>query len=119
MPIKNTQRVDVITCEKCGCTWFAKATINRYANFEASLFMSPMPVHYDADFSVLVCARCNHVVNPPRDASSISPGDTRWTLYQEMVTETNPDPGDADKANAGSHSVIQTFNVLDAIPKQR
>jgi hypothetical protein len=36
-----------------------------------------------------------------------------------MVTETNPDPGDADKANAGSHSVIQTFNVLDAIPKQR
>lgn len=116
---KTFNSVDVIVCEKCGCTWFTPITINRYSALGVSLFQAPIPIHYDVPHQALMCIKCQHVVSPQFEGSETLSKNATWDLYKEIFTEKSKDSVEADKCMAGKTKIIRTFNVVDSIPSRK
>lgn len=111
--VKN---VEVVACDKCGCTWLTQVSVNRYSTLPQSLAMEAVPVHFDADFHVLMCAGCGQIVFPPVESWQM--GSAAHVLYEEMAEEI---AGSAEKALerlAGAAIEKTAGNVKNNIPNK-
>lgn len=116
---RQTASVEVIVCEKCGCTWFAEASVNRFSGASESLYMTPARVHYDADFPVLICIKCHNIVIGQKETYGIAPGSANWDLFQEMITAKSADQTEVDQANRGKTKIISTYNITNGVTTRR
>lgn len=105
----STKPVDVISCDQCGCTVMYKVGLNRYSPQTITLSVPPIDVHLDADFDVLVCAKCHHTVFPEIDGFNTQ--GAAYQLYKEMVLEICGTKEEVEKRSVIRPVVKQTLNV--------
>jgi len=115
---QNSQEknVEVIVCDKCKCSWFAQIKVNRYSTFPQSLAMAPIPVHYDADFTMLMCIGCGNVVFPPTEGFMTAT--MAHELYSEMATEVAGSKEEAEKRMAGIQAEKKLRGVTSTVAEK-
>lgn len=106
---QNNKNVELIACDKCKCTWLSKVEVNRFAAMSQSLGAGPQKVHFEADFTLLKCARCGAMVFPPIDA--FRNGHPTFRLYEEMAEEVAGSPEEAEEKRIGTKIQKRTHGV--------
>lgn len=110
----TNKTVDLVACDKCNCTWMYRAYANRYSSFPVSLAQDPRPVHFEADFPVLVCLGCGEVVFPPIEGFQTESAANK--LRQEMVEEVTGSKEVAEDKIKGTKVQKTTKGVWGHIP---
>ena len=116
---KRRRQVEVITCDRCNCTWLYPVVVNRYSPAPTAPGMLSKPVHFNADFSMLACAGCGRVVFPPREGFRTASAE--YQLYHEMVEEiaSTDEDLEAEQRKKGTTKDQNTHSVWGSLPDKR